>query len=376
MNILFIGPYRQADEFAKFSINYIKALSLTGHNIAIAPIYMGNTANLKLKDELLELENKKFEKYDIIIQNVLPIFFEKQEGYNIGIHYNETKNLKNSLFIDKMNLMDELWVCSESEKQTLIKAGVKCKINIVPIPIDIEELKTYENVEPTKIPALENKFVFYIMGDYIERKNLHAAIIAYNLEFTKENDVGFLIQSNIPNQTLDESIKKIQEDIINLKKKLRLYNNSSLYNNEVIVSSNLDLENRISLYKACNCLIIPSRAEAYSDIAFESLYVGNSIICNKDLHLSNLLNDFYGVESYEVPCIMNNPANPIFYTSWETWNEINILDLQNKMRETYNKGKENNIDEVIKKAKGKSWVVNNFSFEKISNKMKEILCQL
>lgn len=373
MNILFIGPYRQNDEWGNSSIDSIKSLLLmNGHTITCSPMYMVNNVNNNISQEIIESEKRKCEKYDAVILHALPNYFEKLNTHTIGMYASETKHLENSVFIDNINLLDELWTISELQKQELKAAGVTIPITVIPKPVDIEQLEQHENANILDIPEIKNKFVFYVSEQYEERKNINATIIAYNREFSNNHDVSLIIHSYANRNNPKETLQVIKKDILETKKKLRLYNNANLYPGEILITNKLSNEQLASLHNTGDCLLVTSRGESYSKIAMEALFFGNQVICTEGTHYQYILQEHCScVRSTETPIMANNPPAQHIHTGWETWNEINILDLQRVMREKYNRGKSQNTNENQEK----DWIKDNFSYEETSRKMEKALCQ-
>jgi glycosyltransferase involved in cell wall biosynthesis len=346
---------------------------LKDHNLSIAPVYLSNSFFNDIPIEMIQLENTKYDKYDIIIQNTLPTLFEKRPGYNIGIYYSDTKNLQKSIFINKINIMDELWVCSESEKESLIKSGVTIPITVIGVGLNIDTLEINKDISPLDIEDLQDKFIFYCIGNYDERQNIGSVIIAYNREFSNDSNVRLIIKTNV-NGKIDPTVSnEIQKTIIELKSKLRLYNRMNLYGNEIIICGDITKQQIMSLHKTGHCFVLSAKSECHSNDALEALYFGNNVLCTKDIHVASILKDHcVTVDSTETPIIMTNPPAYFLYNSWETWNEIHILDLQKKMREQYNAWKQG----AISQNNNREWLLNNHSYTSISNKIKDRLCQL
>lgn len=368
MNILFIGPYRQNDGWGLAAKDYLSCLNqIEGHTVSAAPIYMSNNLDNDIDPELVGIENTYCDKFDVIIQNVLPNYFERHDAYNIGIYYSETKNLNKSVFIEKINLLDELWVSSQSEKETLETSGVTCLISVVPIPFNSNLLDSMSNVKPLDIPITKDAFNFYVVAEYTERKNIEAAVIAFNREFSNDTNVNLILKTRIQQVNDQQNQQKITDDFLKLKSKLRLYNRIELYANEILISRPLTYEQVIALHKMGNCLLVPSRGEAYCKPALEALYFGNQVICTEGIHTCSILQGkCTTAESMEVPIIVNQPPAPHIYTGWETWNEISIIDLQKKMRQAVDMDSPDTSD----------WVKHNFSYDAIADKIRERLCQL
>ena len=197
--ILYIGQYRGGhDGWSAAAKNYLKALQATDLDVASRPIFMNGRRTPD--GQVWDTEKPLASPPKIVIQHVLPDYFEYMPGYNIGIIFTETKRLNNNQWIYKINILDELWVNTQSEKDTLKKSGVTIKISVVPMPIDTEYLEgNLSNLEAFSIPEIKDKYVFYFIGDYSSRKNIDDLIRAYNLEFTSYDDVILLIKTSVGN---------------------------------------------------------------------------------------------------------------------------------------------------------------------------------
>ena len=72
MNILYIGPYRQKDAIGLTSLNILVNLLQSKHNVSAKPIYFNKNSITISDNHVLEAENKRFDHYDLVIQNVKP----------------------------------------------------------------------------------------------------------------------------------------------------------------------------------------------------------------------------------------------------------------------------------------------------------------
>lgn len=350
MNILFLGQYRgpESDGWSIAARRYLDVLLLTGHNIACLPIYMGGSGG-QVSKIVERAEQKKFDKIDVVIQNCLPDLMERHEGYNIGIFFSETLHLENTGWVEKLNLMDELWVSCVQEKRNLIDSGVTVQISIVPVPYKVS---TYE-AQPLAVPELKNKFVFYYIGEYNERKNIMALVKAFHREFSPEEDVTLLIKTNSP-----ELKKEINEwhDYSRTRKQ---------YIPEVIIDGQVPENFILDIHKTGNCFVCPSRGEGFCLPIMDALYYNNPVLCTDNTYPVSIFGyDVVPVDSMEVPVDCKHPPLPNIYTGNETWMEINVLDLQQKMRAEY---------EDTSPCESKERIINNFSQQAILTKMKESL---
>ena len=69
MNILFIGPYRQNDEWGRKSLAVLKGIQNTDHTVTSRPIYLSTSANYN--NYMERSETIIADHYDILIQFVL-----------------------------------------------------------------------------------------------------------------------------------------------------------------------------------------------------------------------------------------------------------------------------------------------------------------
>jgi glycosyltransferase involved in cell wall biosynthesis len=348
MNILFLGQYRGPDNdgWSIASRRYLGALLMTGNNVAARPIYMAAGGG-KISKRIEEAESNVLDKIDILIQNVLPDFIERHDCYNIGVFFTETRNIKKTGWVQKINLLDEVWVNSKMEKDSLISSGVNVKISIVPIPYKVP----VKEPEPFNLPEIENKFVFYFVGENNERKNILALVQAFHREFSPEEDVSLLIKTN--ETPLTEEINEWRQ-AARLRKE---------YIPEVIIRNRLSEEDIHSMHKSCHCFVCPSRGEAFCIPIMDALYFNNPVICTDNIFPVSIFDpNIIPVNSMEVPVYCKNPPMPHIYTANETWQEIDILDLQQAMRFEY---KERHIWE------SRQFILDNFSYQSVANKMKE-----
>lgn len=354
MNILFIGPYRgpNSDGWSIASRRYLEALFLTGHNIACRPIYMAGSGG-DVSNKIKTAEGVVFDKIDVVIQNALPDFFETHDAYNIGIFFTETRHIDKTGWVEKINLLDEVWTNSAAEAQSLIESGVKCKISEVPIPY--KPANTEPNIIP--LPEIDNKFVFYFIGENTDRKNIMALVKAFHREFLPNEDVSLFIKNN--SNDLKDQINK-WHNYSRLRKE---------YIPEVIISNTIPEEQILSMHKASSCFVCTSRGESFCLPMIDALYYNNHVICtDKIFPVSLFPDDIIAVKSHETPVDTQSPPIPNIYTSHETWQEVDILDLQKKMRAVYNNGKSS--------ADTRKTVLEKLSCESIAKRMKESLACL
>jgi glycosyltransferase involved in cell wall biosynthesis len=289
-----------------------------------------------LPAELYEAESNVLDTYpDVVIQNALPHYFSRQpDCWNIGIAYFESAKWTQINWHSYCNLMDEIWVSSKAEENILRKSGVKTRISIVPMPIDTSWLS--KDAAPLDIPNIDDSYVFYYIGEMIHRKNIEGLIIAFHREFTKNEPVKLVIKTTKLLHSSEELSVVMQQQISDIKSKMRLYQNEDLYASEFLITDFLNQQELAGLHKLGDCLVLPSRGESLSRPVMEAMYMGNDVIVTNDTGMADLVGDCgFLVESHETPVYVPDPPLANLYTSWETWREPSIIDLQRQMRAAY-----------------------------------------
>lgn len=371
MNILFVGPYRQNDGWGHATRDYIRALSTNpDYNITIQPIYLSSHDASFNDEKLLSLEKSRYDHYDMVIQKTLPDCFtiNKTFKYNVGITTLETNNYSSSSIIRSINRLDQLWVPSTQEKNTLQKSGVKIPIKTISQPIDTSYIQSLSDHKLKLNPILDNFFKFYFIGDYNFRKNLYDLIEAFHLAFSYEERVCLVIKTSIGGLKPAASRQKIEQEIEDFKKTLNI---SNKYKKEIIITENLPYKDIIGLHNTCDCLVMPSYGEAFCRPAAEALLCGKTPIVNSNTGMTDFIDETNGfrIKSSPVPVVCNpRPLSNIFdmYTGNEHWYKVDIYDLVDKLRYVYDTKKSEELKE--KQANGKQ-SADKFSYLEVGKKL-------
>lgn len=371
MNILFVGPYRQNDGWGNATRDYIRALSTnTTNSITAQPIYLSSHDANFSDEQILSLEKSRYENYDVVIQQTLPECFSVNRTFkqNIGITMLETNNYKDSSIIQSINRLDELWVPSSQEKNTLQKSGVKIPIKIISQPIDTQYITSLSDYKLKLNPILDNFFKFYFIGEYNYRKNLYDLITAFHLAFSYEERVCLIIKTAIPGSKPQQSRQKIEQEIDNFKKTLNI---SNKYKKEILITENLTYKDVIGLHNVCDCFVMPSYGESFCRPAAEALLCGKTPIVNSNTGMTDFINTDNGflIKNHATPVICSpRPLSSSFdmYTSNEHWYKPDIYDLVDKLRTVY---ENKNSQQIKDKQEAGRKSVDQFSYSEIGKKL-------
>lgn len=375
-NILYIGPYRQKDGWGQASLNYLKSIihatQQLGYNLRIAPVYFTGQVweSMKVKpdadlDYLLPYENNTISKFDTIIQKGLPesLWYNKDTN-NIAITVLETQNLQHTKNKHILNKFNHILVPSETEKETLHKAGVTTNISNILEPIDCEEIDLYIR-NNADLPR--NKYAtyvkFYFIGEFVPRKNIIDLIIAFSLAFKPTDKVVLFIKTS-SYISQDKVNKIIKERFDNLK-------NGTVNPNIIFLNKRLPRQEILGLHNLSDVFICPSQGEAFCIPLAEGMRFGNIPIVVESTGPTSFVNKENG---YIIParpeiCLSDDGSATLdTYSSNEYWMHPTIYDLIQVLR----KAKHDIIYEkdlvLAKKLKSRE-ATNTFTFNAIGDKI-------
>lgn len=371
-NVLFCGPVEQADGWGGAAKDFVRALSLTSHNIATRPVYMSP----HIKEYHSPLNNKIFNKRpDVVIQNVLPSMLDFQHDCkNIGLFHLETQSIKATGWIEKINLMDEIWVPTTCARKTLLKDGVNIPVHVIPTPIDTtlldEEPVPFGEFQNSVIP--KDDFVFYFVGEFITRKNLEALLVAFHREFHFLDPVTLFVKTHKTGMSSQDLANVITEFSKKVVSPMRLYGDVMKHHQELYNLTTLTPQNMLHMHKHSDCLVVPSHGECLNRPLMDAMYLGSDVIVTRDAGMNDLVKDSENgwlIDSHSAPCRCEDPPVAYLYTGREIWKDVDILDLQRCLSNAIK-----NKDSRAERAKlSKDKIVNNFSPAAVAKKMEECL---
>lgn len=343
MNILVKSRYCENNNWGRSCIDYMQCIYNTSNNVRSIPIVLSHQVGES--PNWVKLPESTF-KTEVFFQQCLPDYFEKVTNLkNIGFSFTESKNLQKTGWIEKFNEMDEIWAATKMERDTLIKSGVTKEILVVPMPMEFIDAEPVTNFQE----YIGDRFSFYFVGEYIERKNIESLITAYWREFTKDDNVVLIVKTSYGIVPPHELSNMINKDLEVMRHRMRLHNSAHHYPEIIFITEPITDNEMAELHASCDCFVTASRGESTCRPLIDAAYYNNPIICTDGISCTEDL-DMLKVNSMEVPCSAYIPPIRNLYTGYDTWMNIDIIDLQSKMREVLNtKPTFNNKDKVIGK---------------------------
>lgn len=355
MKVLYIGNYNDGTGWGNAAKANILSLSMID-GVKVYPKSITFNGSYETKNEamlLLEAKNGKLDGTpDVCIQHTLPNLYSYDSRYkNIGVFYFEANSVPIE-WIAQLNMMDELWVATEKNKKDAFSSGVTTPIKVVPIPLDADKI-LYLSEMGGKIDRMVDRFNFGFVGEFVERKNLKALLMAFHAEFDPSEPVNLFVKtSGVDMDTLKQYANQIKAGL-----KIR-----NRYIEEIFVSGMMEEKDYYSVLSQCSCLVVPSRAEGWCIPAWEAMALNIPVISAEGTELMPHENELMKfVPSRVEPCFGALDTMSFLQTAHQTWNEIDVTELRKAMRERY----ETPIEKV-----DSSWH-ELLSFKSVGNAMKK-----
>ena len=366
INVLYTCAALGSSGYSESSRNYIAALNTqSGINLAVesATFEMFKTDQSKYEELLQPLINKTITP-DVQIVHMTPENYPKYKKpnmKNIGYTVWETTQLPDT-WVPFCNMMDEIWVPCDWNVEVFKSSGVTVPVKKVPHTIDLEQ---FENVEPIKLGIPRDKFKFYSIFQWTDRKHPYGLIKAYLSEFSAQDNVALICKTYRMNHTpQDKSL--IEREIQSLKAFANTKNLPTVY----LIHEALSRDDILGLHALGDCFVLPHKSEGWGLAPFESMASGKpTISTNFGGNLEFMNDDNSYLIDYTLTPVSNMPW-PI-YNIKQSWAEPDLSDLKAKMRYVYEN--RNASDEKIKNAKIS---VAKYSWQIIGELMKKNLTEL
>ncbi len=366
IGIQYISACKDISGYAQASRNHIVALS------------QQDQIDLTLKIVSFENEKVKHEQYENLLSNLcnksidykinivfltpenFPLYYQKDK-YNIGCTCWETDKLPEG-WTNLCNNMDEIWVPSQYNVEVFRNSGVIKPVTKIPYVIDIPDLTTIEKI-PFSLD--KNTYVFYFIGQWIERKGIISMLKAYLSEFNSEDNVLLAIKTYVSNTgNIKNKLDKVKDDINLVKRSLNLSYNPPIF----LCTKFLSNTELLSFHASGDCLVHSAHGEGWGLTCTEAMSIGNPVITTNYSGMLEFCNNknSYLIDNYIVP-VYGMPFAQ--YNAKMNWSEPRVDHLKKLMRYVYeNQEKAFQVGNIAK-----AEVVEKFNTQIIGKIMKDRL---
>lgn len=336
MKIVYVCDYNSGTGYATFGIDTMLALDAAGVEVVPRSFKLANQFVAPPK-RILELEKNNTNNVDITIQHTLPPYFSyyKNAGKNIGLFHCETTHFAPSTWQHNINLLDEALVSCPENKLAASKSGVVKPVKVIPKGCDA----SLYNRELYHCPFNKsNRFVFYHIGDYSERKNVKALIKCYLETFNKSDQVVLVLKTYVEGKSPQDSQSIIANDILDIKKSMRKYTIDN-YPHIVLIADYISPNDIMALHAHGNCFLTLEAGAGYNLPAFDACAMGNWSITSgwggQTQFIENNKNGW--LLDYKMVSVggMAHCPYPSVYTCHEQWSSPDQEQFKSLMRMAY-----------------------------------------
>lgn len=313
MKLLYTGPVFDSSGYAQFARNFIIGLDDLGVDIKVNPVsFEIDKSDLgEVGQRILKKCSKDIRDRNVHIINLTPEHFHKftvPGAINIGFTVFETTRIPD-LWVQECNKMDAIFVPCSWNVKIFKNSGVTVPIKNVPGGIYFTD--TIELLP--ELDALKDKYKFYSIFQWTERKNPIGLLKSYYAAFTGRDDVVLVLKTYGSNTSPQEQ-QRIKGIIHQVKADMRLKH----YPPILFIGNLLSTAQIRGLHAACDCFVLPHRAEGFGMPHIEAMSFGNPIITTG---FSGNMEFCTEQNSY----LVNASLTPVCGMPWIPWYEGDML---------------------------------------------------
>ncbi len=214
--------------------------------------------------------------------------------------------------------VDEIWAPTNYVKDVYVNSGISPE-KVIVIPWGIDTKVFNDQVPPRFLPS-NKAFKFLFVGGTIERKGFDRLFEAYTKEFSKNDNVSLVIK-DLGTQTFyrygnyQERIRQVQQ---------KRSAPEIVYFDESWTAGQL-----ASLYKACDCLVMPYRGEGFGLPILESMACGTPAIVPTNGASDDFVDESTGIQ---VDGIQIESSHEWELTGPALELDLSVDELREKMR--------------------------------------------
>lgn len=368
MNVCYQGPLLDYSGYGEANRHFVAALIAAGVDVTAELVtYAKERADYGTLGPIVTKALQNRAHYKIKIMHTTPDEFErlKEPGkYHIAHFFWETDKLP-EVFVQGLNLVNEIWTGSEANKSAILKSGVDKPVHIIPQPIETER-EWPASYELPGIPA----FTFYSIFEWTDRKNPAALLRAYYGEFRKDENVCLLIKTYFRNFNL--SNKRMIRDTIS-----KIQAEFGGPENTPPVFVYLDLMDRqqiMRFHMTGDCYVSAHRGEGWGVPQAEAMLAGRPIISTGYGGIHEYLEAGKNAMliKYTMVPLKGMDHSSHFYTNDQLWAEVDGLALRENIRFAFNNPEEMHKIGVA----GQTTVLEQFNLERVGGLMATRLAEI
>jgi glycosyltransferase involved in cell wall biosynthesis len=250
---------------------------------------------------------------------------------------------------ERCNAIDEIWVPSDFNRETLASSGVETqKIRVLHTGVDARHFRP--GLPPRDIPH-KRGFNFLSTTDLRRQCGTDVLLRAYLQEFTPDDDVALLLRISSHKGSSTDPQAELTF-FIETELKTRIERTPTI----ILLDAPLSHADAARLYTSTNAYVLPSRGEAWGRGCLEALAAGLPVIATNWGTVSEFLTDG---NSFPIAVEGIVPAScEDELVAGHRWAEPSVDHLRQRMREVFS----NSSDVQTRAAQGRREVVEHWDW--------------
>lgn len=371
MKVLYIGYYKEQSDWGKQTVNNILALESAGVDVVCRSVQLGGT---ETPDALVHLEKKDVDDATHCIQHLFPEHMVGSDKFvkNVGLFTNNYGYMKHGSWVEKLNLMDEIWVPHTSTWRENISEVLSTNVVNVPFAIDTDVYnRRYSDL---KIPEIETDFKIYTFASVNDTHGLSWVLSAFHSEFDVTDPVNLVLYIQTQSEDGNKELKFVENLSRNIKNLLRLNATPELYKKDVILASPTITEtNLLELHQYCDCYVTSNTEFNFPKAEIDAAGFGNNPIVSKGGSVCNYIGNGYSVSSIYQVVQTEGGMFADTNNGRDFWIRPDEREIRDSMRYAFDSWKRNPLQYKLNNKKAALERLSEFSLETVGQQMKEAL---
>jgi len=351
----FSGTVWDTSGYGEFARYFVYALNKAGVDVSVEPINI-ETQNLNFgpKGAICKKLTGSGGGAKINVVNMVPNLFGKYKRpgcKNVGFTMWEASRTPD-IWAKLCNNMDAIFVPCNYNKTVFEESGVTVPIYVVHPGIEEEKLEDTKKV-------VRERYKFYSIFQWLERKNPTGLIKAYLSEFSSKDNVSLVLKTYFRAKST-ENKAVLMKEISNIRALMNIKEEDAPHI-ELITDLLSDQEMR-NLHKNSDCFVLPHKGEGWGLPHFEAMLYGNPVIATNYSSVTDFMKPehAYCLNYTLSPCTNQGALMHSWYNGKMWWAEADLREMATTMRNLY----ENPQEGRDTGARAREYVLKNFSSEK------------
>lgn len=372
-SVLWTGAVLDLSGYGAASREYVRALDAVGVDLSVEACTFENWKSKILENDVIDdrirfLMNRSQECSTQIIHLTPDNLSKYKSNEKTRICYFawETSIIPPS-WVNAINSFSvEAWVPCKYLVGACARSGVTVPVAVIPHAIPTRDPDWSPK---TKLVLPEDRYKFYSIFQWSNRKNPMSLIRAYYQEFDKSEPVCLVLKTYRINDGPSEK-QIVRDEIFKIKAETKGANAPPI----ILIDDLLGVDGVFAIHHHCDCYVTMTRNEGFGIPVYEAASIGNPVIIpNYSVFPEHFNEDIaYMIDvPGEVP-VENMEHISSLYTSDMLWGNPSIESCREKMREVFN----NRQGAAAKGEAARSYVEQNLNHETIGNLMKNRLQQI